>query len=111
MPRNITQHHRACANRLRSIWKANAKSLGLTQVKAAEVLGFSSQAVISQYLNCHIALNLSAVIGFARLLQVEPSAIDPTVRLGFAQASPVSGVPVRYTMSGAPVQRSLRVVK
>ncbi|EOW6510229.1 helix-turn-helix domain-containing protein, partial [Escherichia coli] len=51
--------------------------LGLTQERAAEILGFSTQGAVSHYLNGQTPLNLEAVIKFAGLLQVPPESIRP----------------------------------
>ena len=56
--------------KLRSVWDSKKKDLGLTQDRAADKLGYQSQASVSQYLNGDIPLNLQAAIGFARLLGV-----------------------------------------
>jgi transcriptional regulator with XRE-family HTH domain len=57
--------------KLRAVWDAKARALGLTQLKAAHALGYSSQASVSQYLNGEIPLNLDAAYKFADLLEVD----------------------------------------
>lgn len=77
MARIITDRDRDNANRLRAIWTRKKKELGLTQAQLAALMGFANQAVISQYLNCYIALNTDVVVRFSKHLQVTPGEIDP----------------------------------
>ncbi|MGO2705730.1 MAG: LexA family transcriptional regulator [Pseudomonas helleri] len=49
----------------------------LTQEKIADLCGWSGQSVVSQYMNGRIALNFSALVKFANILQVEPHIISP----------------------------------
>ncbi|MEJ9962468.1 helix-turn-helix transcriptional regulator [Escherichia albertii] len=65
------------AQRLKEIWATKKTQLGLTQERAAEILGFSTQGAVSHYLNGQTPLNLEAVIKFAGLLQVPPESIRP----------------------------------
>ncbi|AUM07604.1 helix-turn-helix domain-containing protein [Escherichia coli] len=65
------------AQRLKEIWTTKKTQLELTQERAAEILGFSTQGAVSHYLNGQTPLNLEAVIKFAGLLQVPPESIRP----------------------------------
>ncbi|HBC1013328.1 TPA: helix-turn-helix domain-containing protein [Escherichia coli] len=65
------------AQRLKEIWMAKKPELGLTQERAAEMLGFSTQGAVSHYLNGQTPLNLEAVLKFAGLLKVPPESIRP----------------------------------
>jgi len=65
------------AQRLRDIWNEKKVTLRLTQEKAAEVLGFSTQASVSHYLNGTTPLNTDATLKFASLLGVKPEEIRP----------------------------------
>ncbi len=65
------------AKRLRELWNAKKVTLRLTQEKAAEALGFSTQASVSHYLNGTTPLNTDATLKFASLLGVKPEAIRP----------------------------------
>ncbi|MFV1943435.1 helix-turn-helix transcriptional regulator, partial [Pseudomonas luteola] len=78
--RTITAEDQAKAKRLRAIWDRKKTELALTQKKAAELLGYSNQGVVGQYINGHIALNTDAIIKFAKLLRVAPFEIDPTLK-------------------------------
>jgi len=49
----------------------------LTQEKIADLCGWSGQSVVSQYMNGRIALNFSALVKFANILQAEPHIISP----------------------------------
>lgn len=78
--RRISQQDRDNATRLKAIWGAKKKSLELTQARAAAQLGFAGQSTVAQYLNCDIAMNTETILKFARLLEVDPVRIDPTIR-------------------------------
>ncbi|ENY9582898.1 helix-turn-helix domain-containing protein [Escherichia coli] len=65
------------AKKLKEIWMAKKPQLGLTQERAAEILGFSTQGAVSHYLNGQTPLNLEAVLKFAGLLKVSPESIRP----------------------------------
>lgn len=56
--------------KLRSVWDAKKKGLGLTQTLAAELLGFKAQATVNNYLSGRLALDYGTAIGFAKILQV-----------------------------------------
>lgn len=64
----------AAGQALRALWNMKAKELGLTQEIAGERMDIT-QGAVSQYLNSRIPLGLSAVIQFARMLQVDPKTI------------------------------------
>ena len=66
------------AKRLKKIWTEKKDVLFLSQTKAADEFGYNSQGSVSQYLNGKVALNMSAVAKFAKLLQVNVSDISPT---------------------------------
>ncbi len=61
--------------KLRAVWDAKRKDLGLTQAIAADELGFKSQGSVADYLNGRMPLGLNAAIGFARLLKVQLAEI------------------------------------
>lgn len=73
----ITRENAEAASRLRAIWNEKKRELHLTQERAAEVLGFSTQGAVSQYLNGKAPLNTDATLKFARLLGVSPADIRP----------------------------------
>ncbi|MDH0356202.1 helix-turn-helix transcriptional regulator [Morganella sp. GD04133] len=79
MNRKISDTDKTAAQRLRAIWEAKRESLGLTQEKAADALGFNTQAAVSQYLNARTALNTDTVLKFSALLQVQPEEINPEI--------------------------------
>jgi transcriptional regulator with XRE-family HTH domain len=78
--RTITEHHLACARRLKKLWAERRQTHHLVQTDVAQELGWS-QGLLSQYLNGHTALNTDAVIAFAEVLAIEPKQIDPTIAL------------------------------
>lgn len=86
--RTITATDREAAARLRSIWNAKKRALGLTQESAAFALGMN-QSAVSQYLAGKIAIGVEACIRFAQLLGVEPTEIRPDVAV-HAQDGPAS---------------------
>lgn len=74
--RHITQKDRAHARQLNNIWRMKKEPLGLTQVKAAKVLGIG-QSAVSQYLTGRIALNTDMILAFAKILRCSPIEISP----------------------------------
>ncbi|QCT20807.1 helix-turn-helix domain-containing protein [Jejubacter calystegiae] len=72
-----TSEELEAASRLRELWGEKKVSLRLTQEKAAEALGFSTQASVSHYLNGTTPLNTDATLKFAALLGVKPEDIRP----------------------------------
>lgn len=62
-------------HKLRAVWDAKKKKLGLTQQLAAELLGFSSQSTVNNYLSGKAALSYAVAIGFAKILEVPLSEI------------------------------------
>lgn len=109
--RQITQKDEENAQRLKAIWAKKKADLNLTQAKAAERLGFKSQGTIAQYLNCHIALNHSSVLAFAKLLEVAPWEIDPALatlkRVGTAIPQGTEVVVMRtFSGAGRPEQQT-----
>jgi transcriptional regulator with XRE-family HTH domain len=65
------------AQRLRDAWEKKKVTLRLTQEKAADALGFSTQATVSHYLNGNIPLNTDAALKFAALLGIKPEELRP----------------------------------
>ncbi|WP_444923472.1 S24 family peptidase [Microbulbifer sp. DLAB2-AF] len=82
--RQLTPEEKASTQRLRDIWDKRRKVLGLTQEKAAHLLGWSSQSAVGAYLQGRIPLNTDATIKFAELLEVEPAEIDPNLGMKWA---------------------------
>lgn len=64
----------AAAARLKKIWNAKARALGLTQERMAGLMDMT-QGAISQYVNGVIPLNYRAVMEFSRALECEPEEI------------------------------------
>ena len=63
---------------LRKIWEQKKHEMEITQIEAAEKLGWT-QGAFSQYLNGITQLGPSAVIKIANFLDVDPLAIDPNI--------------------------------
>ena len=49
----------------------------LNQEKVADLCGWAGQSVVSQYLNGKIALNVSALLKFAKVLDFDPEEVSP----------------------------------
>lgn len=73
----LTNEQLAAAARLKRVWDAQKKQMGLTQEGVAARFGWDSQSTVSQYLNGRIPLNVQAVIRFCRLLNVDEQEIYP----------------------------------
>lgn len=75
--RSLTLDEQHAAKRLRAMWDARKKALGLTQDKVAAQAGWSTQSVVSQYLNGVIPLNAQAALIFSKALQCSPDELFP----------------------------------
>ncbi len=109
MSRVITEQDKANAQRLKAIYNAKKKQLGITQTDLAKQIGMK-QGAAAQYINGHIALNYEAVIRFAKALQVDPWDIDPELDILSAKGEVTSrevAVDVEQTLSnsGKPPKR------
>jgi transcriptional regulator with XRE-family HTH domain len=104
----LTPDDRAAAIRLKRLWddavarsKTTVGSVKLTQESAGADLGMN-QSAVSQYLLGYIPLNYMAVLGFARLLGVDPASIRSDLpEQNFSVAEPGAGY--------APQSQSLRI--
>jgi predicted transcriptional regulator len=74
--RPLTTEECLWADNLSKVWHQRADRK-LSQERAAELLGYSAQSTVSQYINKIIPLNDTAVIAFSRLLRIEPGKIKP----------------------------------
>lgn len=74
--RSLTDAELEAQQNLRGIWNEKKKQLKLTQESAAHEMGFKTQGAVSHYINGLIPLNLSAILSFAKLLQVSPAEIS-----------------------------------
>lgn len=73
-PAKMSDADVAAAARLRALWNARARSLGLTQEKMGDTLDMG-QSAVSHYLRGRMPLNYFAVVGFAKALQCKPEEI------------------------------------
>lgn len=107
MARTLTPKDQAKAARLKELWNARKKDLNLTQEKAAEMMGYANQGVVSQFLNGMVALSAEATLKFSKLLMVPPSRIDPDIQaFAFADDAPRRvRVPVLTYLDGSKPQR------
>jgi transcriptional regulator with XRE-family HTH domain len=76
MKSNLTHDESVAHANLRKIWDRKKRSLGLTQEKAGELLGCST-ANVGHYLTGNQPLNIRKILDFAKLLDVDPTEIDP----------------------------------
>ncbi|WP_417244221.1 helix-turn-helix domain-containing protein [Celeribacter sp.] len=93
--RRITERDREVAQRLKAVWDANKKNLGLSQHQAAARLEMS-QPALSQYLSGKVATNTDFIIRFANLVGVEPRELDPKI---LVSADPRMTLATRSVMS------------
>ncbi|WP_075881496.1 XRE family transcriptional regulator [Vreelandella massiliensis] len=111
--RTITEEDKQNALRLKNLYNAKKKDLGLTQTSIGNELGMK-QGAVAQYINGHIALNYEAVIRFAKILQVKPWEIDPTLSVlnpvGEIKTQEVA-LDVKQTLSGSgkPQTKSITI--
>ena len=74
--RDLTDYEKADYENLRKIWNGKKSQIGLTQEKAAAEFGCSTSN-IGHYLTGKQPLNIKTIIAFAKLLDVDPTDIDP----------------------------------
>lgn len=74
--RHLPDDRKAECLRLKRIFNAKKRDLGLTQEKLAELLGIN-QSSVSHYLNAVNPLNASIAAGFAKILEVQISEFSP----------------------------------
>lgn len=74
----LTPEQLADACRLKALYEAKKKSLGITQQDIADALEIT-QGAVGHYLNGRNALNLSSALTFARILQVPVSEFSPSL--------------------------------
>ncbi|WP_328338954.1 XRE family transcriptional regulator [Pseudomonas guariconensis] len=66
------------AARLKAIYKARkAADPSLNQDRVAHECGWSSQSVVSQYMNGKIPLNITALVSLSRALRFSPDEVSP----------------------------------
>ena len=80
--RTISDHDKRAAKRLKLLWNENKDRLNLTQERASTRFDAWSQSAIGQYLNGIIALNATACLRFAMLLECSPKDIYPELFKG-----------------------------
>ncbi|WP_291812750.1 helix-turn-helix transcriptional regulator [Limnobacter sp.] len=80
---------------LRKIWSQKKHEMQITQVEAADKLGWT-QGALSQYLNGITELGPSAVIKLANFLGVDPEEIDPAIGNNLPG---VRRVPIRFNFN------------
>lgn len=86
--RSLTKKEEEWRNNLCMIWSKKKKELNLNQQKLSDIIGWSSQGSVGQYLTGRIPLNTDAKIKFANALGVHVTKIDP-------ELSNISGNPYK----------------
>lgn len=82
---------------LRKIWDQKKREMEITQIEAADKLGWT-QGAFSQYLNGITELGPSAVIKLANFFSVDPIDIDPNIGASLPQ---VKRAKVDYALNDA----------
>lgn len=78
--RQLTEEEIADARRLKAIWLKFKKKHCVNQEWLSEKTQLGVQSLMGQYLNGHIQLNHKAILAFARVLNVRPSDISPSMK-------------------------------
>ena len=76
--RQPNEDEKRAAERIRKIWLSKKRELGLTQERAAELVGWT-QGGFNAYINARSPLTLQAVLKFSKLLDVSPSELAPEI--------------------------------
>lgn len=84
----LTAEQKSDARRLKQVYQARKRELGLTQDILADRCGWKAQSAVSQYLNGKIPLGLDAALIFARELQCSVSDISPSLSQKLRAESP-----------------------
>lgn len=101
--KELTQEQVRECNKLKAIYEAKKRPLGLSQQSIADELGDATQGAISHYLNARNALNLKAAQAFSNRLQVPIS--DFSRRLAREQQKMAHGVAEPESVYGLPVRK------
>jgi len=79
---NISEEQKIECSKLQKIWLSKKKEKKLTQDDIANMLGVT-QGAITQFLNGHTAINLTILLGFAKILGFDPYDVSPRLCNGF----------------------------
>jgi transcriptional regulator with XRE-family HTH domain len=71
-------NEKRAAERVRKRWLNSKKELGLTQDRAAELLGWT-QSTFNAYLNARIPMSLAATLKFSKLLNIPAIELAPEI--------------------------------
>lgn len=99
--KTLTPVQIADAERLKAIYEAKKKELGITQQSIADMLDIS-QGGVGHYLNGRNALNAAAASVFAKVLQVDVSAFSPSLAKEISAMSAASTTNARYAGRYSP---------
>ena len=99
--KTLTPAQMADAERLKAIYEAKKKELGITQQSIADMLDIS-QGGVGHYLNGRNALNAAAAAVFAKVLQVDVSAFSPSLAKEISAMSAASSANAKYVGHYSP---------
>lgn len=99
--KTLTPVQIADAERLKAIYEAKKKELGITQQSIADMLDIS-QGGVGHYLNGRNALNAAVAAVFAKVLQVDVTEFSPSLAKEIAGMSAASTANARYAGQYSP---------
>lgn len=76
--KTLTAEQLRDAERLKALYESKKKDLKITQYTIADALGIS-QGAVGHYMNGRIALNVPALTSLAKVLNVSPADISPSL--------------------------------
>ncbi|HDY9328362.1 XRE family transcriptional regulator [Klebsiella pneumoniae] len=99
--KTLTSAQIADAERLKALYEAKKKELGITQQSIADMLDIS-QGGVGHYLNGRNALNAAVAAVFARALQVDVSDFSPSLAKEISAMSAAATSNAKYVGQYAP---------
>ncbi|MEE2481947.1 helix-turn-helix domain-containing protein, partial [Klebsiella pneumoniae] len=99
--KTLTSAQIADAERLKALYEAKKKELGITQQSIADMLNIS-QGGVGHYLNGRNALNAAVAAVFARALQVDVSDFSPSLAKEISAMSAAATSNAKYVGQYAP---------
>lgn len=75
--RDLTDEEKTWAANLLRLWNSKKESEGLSQLAAAQELGYKTQSAFSQFLLGNVPLHTDAKAKMAKFLKVDVTDIDP----------------------------------
>ncbi|MGD9671702.1 MAG: helix-turn-helix domain-containing protein [Hyphomicrobiaceae bacterium] len=106
--RLLSDEEKARAHRLKAIWDAKKKELGVTQASVALSLGWDNNTAVGQYLNGRIPLNIEAAFKFAAVLGVPPTEFWPDIFSGKLPPAIAKTIEMMFLMSPSQQDSTVR---